>query len=123
MIFVFGSNLSGVHGAGAAKFASLKHGAVMGTGEGPTGNSYALPTKDKNIETRTLEEVRKSVDTFIQYATAHPEDTYRITRIGCGLAGFADDEIAPLFANVPENCLFDAAWESYLPNARFWGTF
>lgn len=112
-----------MHGAGAAKFASLKHGAVMGIGEGPTGNSYALPTKDKNIETRTLEEVRKSVDTFIQYATAHSENTYRVTRIGCGLAGFADDEIAPLFANAPENCLFDAVWESYLPNARFWGTF
>jgi hypothetical protein len=122
-IFVFGSNLSGIHGAGAAAFAYKKHGAVWKQGEGWAGNSYALPTVGKNIEPMTLAEVVPHVNTFLQFAKNHPEFEFQVTRVGCGLAGFTDAEIAPLFAGAPENCLFDTAWRTYLPDAQFWGTF
>lgn len=123
MIFVFGSNLAGVHGAGAARVALLKHSAKMGIGVGITGYSYALPTKDENIETRSLPEVKNSVEEFLSYAANHSENDFQVTRIGCGLAGFTDAEIAPLFADAPANCLFDEAWKEFLPTAAFWGTF
>lgn len=123
MIFVFGSNLSGIHGAGAAKTALQRHGAVIGIGEGHQGNSYALPTKGINITYMPLSEVKPHVDTFLEYArNAHPQG-FQVTRVGCGLAGFRDDQIAPLFINAPENCFFDTAWKPYLGFAprEYWG--
>ena len=91
-IFVFGSNLAGMHGGGAARTARLYFGAVMGNGDGPQGQSYAIPTMQGGVET-----IRPYVDKFIDYAKAHPELTFLVTPIGCGIAGFTPHEIAPLF--------------------------
>lgn len=104
MIFVFGSNLAGVHGAGAAAFALRNHGAEWSIGEGPTGNSYALPTKDHNIRSRPLADIHKSVLRFIQHAKDNPDTEFQVTAVGCGLAGFTPAQIAPMFEDVPGNC-------------------
>lgn len=103
MIFVFGSNLAGRHGAGAAKFAREHHGAVYGVGHGRTGNSYALPTKNRNIETLSLGYIKDYVDTFIEYAKANPDLQFQLTAIGCGLAGYKPAQIAPMFVEAPSN--------------------
>lgn len=92
-IFVFGSNLQGMHGGGAAALASEKFGAQWGVGIGLTGRCYAIPTMQGGVDT-----IKPYVDQFITYASVHPELTFLVTRIGCGIAGFTDDEIAPLFA-------------------------
>tara|TARA_R110002051_G_scaffold285432_1_gene347688 strand:- start:1129 stop:1539 length:411 start_codon:yes stop_codon:yes gene_type:complete len=110
MIFVFGSNLAGRHGKGAALYARQKHGAEYGVGEGRTGDSYALPTKDERIRTRPLSGVRDSVDKFIEYAKANPDLHFEVTKVGCGLAGFKEFEIAPLFKNAPSNCRLPDGW-------------
>lgn len=123
MIFVFGSNLAGIHGGGAALYAHKRLGAEWGIGEGITRRTYALPTKDERIESRSLFEVRGSVKTLLMYACLHPEEKFQVTRVGCGLAGFLDEDIAPMFADAPENCEFDSAWEPWLPGRKFWGTF
>lgn len=109
-LFVFGSNLAGRHGAGAAKEAREFYGAVPGCGEGPTGMSYALPTKDEAIETLPIERVAEAVDRFKRYATTRPDLLFYVTRIGCGLAGFTDEQMAPLFAGAPDNCLLPGKW-------------
>ena len=93
-IFVFGSNLAGAHGGGAARIAMDKFGAVWGQGVGLQGQSYAIPTMQGGVET-----IKPYVDEFIEFAKAHPEYKFLVTRIGCGIAGFTDDEIAPLFRN------------------------
>lgn len=125
MIFVFGSNEAGRHGAGAALAAAEYHGAIEGQGEGPMGNSYAIPTKSFNWKySLTLNEVKFHVDQFLGYARANPQLKFQVTCIGCGLAGFRDDQIAPLFVSAPSNCLFDEEWLPYLPDGtNFWGTF
>lgn len=91
-IFVFGSNLSGMHGGGAAWVAYRKFGAIIGQGVGLQGQSYGIPTMQGGVET-----IRPYVDEFIEFAKSHPELTFLVTRIGCGIAGFDDAEIAPLF--------------------------
>jgi hypothetical protein len=112
-IFVFGSNLRGRHGAGAAEYAAIHYGAEEGVGEGLTGYSYALPTKDENIETRDLADVKTSVNKFITSAKQNAHLKFKVTRIGCGLAGFSNRQIAPLFAEAPSNCGFDPEWKEY----------
>ena len=92
-IFVFGSNLAGAHGGGAARVAYNKFGAVWGQGVGLQGQSYAIPTMHGGIK-----EIKPYVDEFIGFASNHPEYTFLVTKIGCGIAGFAIEEIAPLFA-------------------------
>ena len=92
-IFVFGSNLAGMHGGGAAYVAFRKFGAVMGRGVGLQGQSYAIPTMQGGVDT-----IKPYVDEFISFAKSHPEFFFYVTRIGCGIAGFTDGEIAPLFA-------------------------
>ena len=102
-IFVFGSNLAGMHGGGAAYAAWRKFGAIMGQGVGLQGQSYAIPTMQGGVET-----IRPYVDEYIAFAKAHPELFFYVTRIGCGIAGFRDEEIAPLFTaarGVPNICL------------------
>lgn len=122
-IFVFGSNLSGVHGAGAARTALKEHGAVTGVPFGRTGNSYAIPTKNKTIEyTLHLDVIKSYVEAFIEYAQEHPELKFKVTRIGCGLAGLQDADIAPMFKAAPMNCYFDTAWEPWLGKREYWGT-
>lgn len=102
-IFVFGSNLGGIHGAGSAKAAMDKHGAKYGLGVGICGLSYAIPTKDSNIESLPLEVINLHVEQFIDYAGEHPNDDFNVVAIGCGLAGFTPEEIAPMFYGVPDN--------------------
>ena len=102
-VFVFGSNLAGMHGGGAAYAAFKKFGAIWGRGVGLQGQSYAIPTMQGGVET-----IRPYVDDFIDFAKDHPDLFFYVTRIGCGIAGFADAEIAPLFAAaraVPNICL------------------
>ena len=124
MVFCFGSNLAGIHGAGAARFARMEHGAKMGRGIGMQGNSYAIPTKGHKIECIPLDDVKPYIDQFIEFARDYPEMTFQVTRIGCGLAGFKDEDIAPLFKDAPKNCQFDAAWYPYLgAKYIYWGTF
>ena len=91
-VFVFGSNLAGSHGGGAAYVAWRKFGAVMGQGVGLQGQSYGIPTMQGGVET-----IAPYVDEFIAFAKEHPELFFYVTRIGCGIAGFRDEEIAPLF--------------------------
>ena len=109
-IFVFGSNLAGMHGGGAAALARVARGAEMGVAIGLTGQAYAIPTVDASIEPLPLEDIKSSVAGFLAYADAHPELTFEVTRIGCGIAGFTDDQIAPLFAGAPENCSLPDGW-------------
>lgn len=102
-IFVFGSNLAGRHGAGAAKFARLYHGAKYGQGVGLQGNSYAIPTKDENIQTLPLECISQYVMQFLYFADANPDLEFCVTPIGCGLAGYTPEQIAPMFRHSPNN--------------------
>ena len=106
-IFVFGSNLRGMHGGGAAYIAYRKFGAIMGQGVGLQGQSYAIPTMQGGVET-----IRPYVDEFIQFAKEHPELTFLVTRIGCGIAGFTDDDISPLFveAHNVDNIVLPPNW-------------
>lgn len=109
-IFVFGSNLSGFHGAGAAAFALVNHGAVPGMGFGRQGNSFAIPTKDFEVKTLPRPTIEIFVRLFKQYAENHPELRFQVTRIGCGLAGYTDEEIGPLFWGAPSNCDLPMGW-------------
>lgn len=112
-IFVFGSNLAGRHGAGAAGLAWEKFGAIKFQGEGLQGQSYALPTKDHKIETLPLTQIQTSVDSFVYTASLYPEKKFLVTEVGCGLAGFTPAQIAPLFKKAAE---LENVW---LPQ-RFW---
>lgn len=93
-VFVFGSNLAGHHKGGAARIAMQHFGAIWGQGEGLQGQSYAIPTMQGGVET-----IAPFVDSFIRFAKKHPELTFLVTRVGCGIAGFTDSQIAPLFAD------------------------
>ena len=110
-IFVFGSNLAGIHGAGAAKYAVIHHGATYGKGVGLQGRSYGIPTKDERLRTRSLPEIERSVAEFIQFAKKHPNWTFYVTPVGCGLAGYSRAQIKPMFAEMPDNCRFAETWE------------
>ena len=91
-VCVFGSNLRGMHGGGAAATAHRCFGAVWGQGVGLQGQSYAIPTMQGGVDT-----IKPYVDDFIAFAKSHPELRFLVTKIGCGIAGFSDEEIAPLF--------------------------
>lgn len=125
-IFTFGSNLGGFHGAGAAKFALNHKGAILRQAEGLQGQSYAIPTKDASIRnTLSLPVIEGYVKTFLTFAKVYPELHFQVTRIGCGLAGLKDHDIAPMFDNAPDNCWFDAVWGMHIgirPD-RIWGSF
>ena len=129
MIFVFGSNKAGIHGAGAAKYAHQTLGAQWGIGEGIVGNTYALPTKGYHIETLPLIEIKDAVNRFIEVAEywALRGAEFQVTRVGCGLGGKKDSDIAPMFRAAPDNCLFDEYWKPWLDTneikRRYWGTF
>jgi len=115
-VFVFGSNRAGIHGAGAALYARKLLDATPRVGEGPMPDKdnplcYAIPTKDESINTLSLEEIKKHVDKFIDYAFSRPDLRFFVTRIGCGLAGYMDRDIAPLFIRAPTNCELPNGWE------------
>lgn len=115
MIFVFGSNLAGRHGKGAALCARNNHGAQYGIGVGRTGNAYAIPTKDGAIRTLPIDRIAEYVTDFLAYATEHPELEFEVTKIGCGLAGYREYQISPLFAGAPLNCHLPDWWRSTIP--------
>ena len=92
-VFVFGSNLGGMHGGGAARAALNHFGAIWGQGVGLQGQSYAIPTMHGGVDV-----IKPYVDEFIQFAQSRPDLYFYVTRIGCGIAGFRDEQIAPLFA-------------------------
>ena len=91
-VFVFGSNKDGFHAGGAARLAIQKFGAIWGQGVGLQGQSYAIPTMQGGVDT-----IKPYVDEFIAFAKSHPDLFFWVTRIGCGIAGFSDSDIAPLF--------------------------
>jgi hypothetical protein len=123
-IFVFGSNEAGIHGAGAAKTAYQKHGARWGKSYGHYGDSFAIPTKDDIIKTLPIPVIKQYVEGFIAYAWGHPKLNFKVTCIGCGLAGLKHQDIAPLFKNAPSNCYFDELWKEWLGDKhKYWGTF
>lgn len=128
MIFVFGSNLAGRHGKGAALTARKEHGAVYGVAEGLTGNSYALPTCGFQFEPLPLHKISHFVWRFINTAQLYVNREFQVTRVGCGLGRYTDKDIAPMFANAPaDNVLFDEKWkpifEELNKEFRYWGTF
>lgn len=114
-IFVFGSNEAGRHGKGAALAARTHYGARYGQGSGLRGNSYAIPTKDKHLNTLPLNYIEPHVQVFCQFAKDNPGLNFFVTRIGCGLAGYKEKDIRPLFDNwmakygILSNCEFN--WE------------
>lgn len=112
-VFVFGSNESGIHGAGAAKQALNSFGAEWGTGYGPTGQCFAIPTKDRNIQTLPLEAIEMYVKSFIEYADKRPALTFLLTPIGTGLAGYKVEDIAPMFKEVPSNVVLPGEFTKY----------
>ena len=112
MIFVFGSNLAGRHGKGAALYAREHHGAEYGVGVGRTGNAYAIPTKDQRFRSLPLDLIAGYVMDFIDYAREHPELQFQVTAIGTGLAGYSHEQIAPMFHNAPGNCVLPEEWRA-----------
>lgn len=109
-VFVFGSNLQGAHGGGAARMAYEHFGAVWGQGVGLYGQTYAIPTMQGGVET-----IKPYVDDFLQFASVHGELDFLVTEIGCGIAGFSPQEIAPLFFNVITNNIRNV----YLPDSFY----
>ena len=102
-VFVFGSNLAGRHGAGAALWARQNRGAIYGKGVGMQGNSYAIPTKDAQLKTLPLKLIRPYVERFLSFARSRPDLRFQLTPIGCGLAGYRPAHIAPMFRGAPPN--------------------
>lgn len=132
MVFVFGSNEGGIHGGGAARHAYKEKGARWGFSYGHMGQSFAIPTKGFiNVpggrqavgDTLELATIRRYVEGFLAYASGHPELTFQVTCIGCGLAGLEHKDIAPMFRGFEHTGLyFDVKWKPYLQsNAKFWG--
>jgi hypothetical protein len=111
-VFVFGSNLSGIHGAGAAKVARDQFGAQYGLGFGPFDRTFAIPTKDWQIETLDLPIIAGFVQSFCLY-TKTSSDKFFVTRVGCGLAGYKDEQIAVMFLGA-KNCSFPEEWRQWL---------
>lgn len=122
-IMVFGSNEAGIHGAGAAKYAYEKKGARWGFSYGHVGDSFAIPTKNRDIETIKLEQIAQYVQGFLAYAKGHRKLTFQVTCIGCGLAGLKHEQIAPMFKGAPTNCQFDEKWKEFLGEEyTYWGS-
>lgn len=113
-IFVFGSNLAGIHGAGAAKTAHELFRARKGRGFGPTGQCYAIPTKDSDLSVLPLSEIKQYVEAFLMYAEDQQNLTFLVTEIGCGLAGYRPKQIAPMFFGCTENVILPRSFHDYL---------
>lgn len=102
-VFVFGSNLAGRHGKGAALHAKKYFGAIYGIGVGRMGNCYAIPTKDASIQTLPLDVIQHHVNLFLDHAETNYWESFMLTPIGCGLAGYQPKDIAPMFVDAPDN--------------------
>ena len=129
MIFVFGSNLQGLHGAGAALFAKNYRGAEYRVGYGPTGQSFAIPTVDfsggaRNRVSLRPYQIEPYINGFMVFAKTRPDLPFQVTCIGCGLAHLRHADIAPMFRDAPDNCFFDTLWKPWLDHhQKYWGTF
>jgi hypothetical protein len=112
MIFVFGSNLAGRHGKGAALYAKKHMGAIYGQGEGLQGQSYAIPTKDANLSPLTLDQVQSAIGRFCQFARDNPDMTFALTPVGCGLAGFNKRDVWGMLKmhGMPPNVYLTSNW-------------
>lgn len=136
--FVFGSNELGLHGGGAAFVAKRDFGARYerkggpGQGFGPQGNSFAIPTCSTTTSSHdhaiSFKKLKFYIDCYLLWATITPEEEFDVTQIGCGLAGWKPEEVAPLFVNAPDNCYFDTAWLPWLgektasgAERKYWG--
>lgn len=110
-IFVFGSNLKGLHGGGAARLAYERFGAIWGQGVGLQGSCYGIPTMHGGVDA-----IKPYVDEFIEFAQNHTEYTFLVTKIGCGIAGFKEEEIAPLFSDAVsvDNIILPESFVMYL---------
>lgn len=127
LVFVFGSNEMSTHGLGAAKHAEAYHGAKWGVGFGPSDyqtiasiglkknqvRSFAIPTKDWAIGRLPLRVIAFYVERFIAYCRHRKDLRFNVTRIGCGLAGYSDKDIAPMFKDAPENCILPDGWRNF----------
>lgn len=113
MIFVFGSNLAGKHGAGSALEAKKKYGAIQGIGKGLQGNSYAIPTKDYQLNPLPLYIIYKYIHEFIEFARVNPDKRFHVVKIGCGLAGWQEHQIAPEFKDSPSNVILPDGWREF----------
>ena len=111
-VFVFGSNTEGRHGKGAALHARRRYGAIYGQARGRQHNAYAIVTKElrSGYSRVQVSDIESEVQEFLAHATSNPTTTFLVTRIGCGLAGFLDNEIAPLFSGAPTNCILPDEW-------------
>ena len=118
-IFVFGSNLAGRHGRGAAQWAVKHRGAIYSRGQGLQGRAYAIPTKDANLVALPLGSISIYVAEFLRFARTYPELEFELTAIGCGLAGYQPEQIAPMFADAPENVRLPVAFHRVLHPEEF----
>lgn len=114
MIFVFGSNLRGAHGKGAAQTAYREHGAIYGQAFGPQGQSYAIPTKDEFMRPLPLYAIEEYVKMFLSYAAKNCGELFWVTPIGTGLAGYTHEQIAPMFKGYTQNVYVDPKWQEIL---------
>lgn len=118
-VFVFGSNLAGRHGKGAALWAKRHRGAIQGQGVGLQGDSWAIPTKDRQLRPLPLHEIGIYVAAFLAQAEVlYPHRTFEVTPIGCGLAGYTPDQIAPMFRNAPANVKLHGSFLAVLARTR-----
>lgn len=112
--FVFGSNLRGAHGAGAARHAVDHYGAEYGNPIGLQGRSYALPTKDRYIKTLPINDIVRYIQMFKQFTLDQPNKEFFVTAVGTGLAGYRHEDIAPWFIGCGDNCVFPVEWREYM---------
>lgn len=129
-VFVFGSNEEGLHTGGAALYALKHEGAIIGVGEGMQGNSYGIPTCFCSTTLRGMVSVLPYTKVmgytinFLVFAEANPNKEFKVTAVGCGIAGFKHKEIAPMFSLAPSNCYFDEVWKPWLGEEhKYWGTY
>jgi hypothetical protein len=115
-VFVFGSNLAGRHGKGAALHARRECGAIYGQGVGRQGQSYAIPTKDEHLRTLPLDRISQYVVQFLEYARQHPNEQFYVTPVGTGLAGYSVSDIDPMFDGAPDNCILSWHLWTHTPN-------
>lgn len=113
-IFVFGSNMAGKHMGGAAKTAFQHFGALLGVGRGWSGQSFAIPTMNEHLQQMPLSQIQHYVEDFKIYTANHPKNTYFLTSIGCGVAGYKVEEIAPMFKGISPNVIFPESFRPFV---------
>jgi hypothetical protein len=116
-VFVFGSNMAGKHHGGAAAIAVSHFGALLGVGRGWSGQSFAIPTMNEHLQQMPLSQIQHYVDDFKLYTKNHPKTKYFLTAIGCGIAGYTTEEIAPMFKGISRNVIFPASFRPFVEKA------